>query len=151
MRNYCVEGYSVKGIKSWSARDGIGFTGNLYRGARKVASFIDRGDGSQMDIDYISDEEKKMFLGAVDLTEYADWTEGDAMVIATMCDSYEVRKKVVSHRNKSTIIKLKDSNYGVLDVVDFPYSEKLAKKLREIHKDNLDYILNEEYSVYPNK
>jgi len=46
--------YSVKSIKSFMGREGLGFNANLYRGKKKVAFLRDDANGGEVDIDWVT-------------------------------------------------------------------------------------------------
>ena len=48
-----MDKYEVKAVKSWSARDGIGTTCNLYRYGQKVAECRDDGNGGEWEIRWL--------------------------------------------------------------------------------------------------
>jgi len=61
--------YSVKNVKSWMARDGIGTTCTLYRDGKKVAMCRDDGNGGEMDIDWLDYKEPRVDIN-VTISDY---------------------------------------------------------------------------------
>jgi len=45
--------YSVKNVKSFMGREGLGFNANLYRGKKKIAFCFDDARGGEVDIDWV--------------------------------------------------------------------------------------------------
>lgn len=112
--------YTVKGIKSWNAREGLGTQCNIYCGTKKVAQYTDDGNGGEPRYDWVSKEaEEEAMKFAITLPESAKWCAKSAfdIHIARLCDDVDMMKQLKKmereHNTKSAYFRGKNKTYAI--------------------------------------
>lgn len=147
MKKIETEGWTVKAVKSGEHTEGYFFSGNLYRDARKVATFVEHGYGGPMSIDYFDDDAKTDFLSLANFLQEDSYTESDAILIAEMVDQFEYVKRIRRDRKKKTYFSVKEHDDVTEFVIDAPYSKRVVNMVLE-NKGDIT-IANEEFDIYP--
>lgn len=112
--------YTVKGIKSWDAREGLGTQCNIYCGTKKVAQYTDDGNGGEPRYDWVSKEaEEEAMKFAITLPESEKWCAKSAFSIhiAKLCDNVDIMKQLKKmereHNTKRTYFRVKSKKYAM--------------------------------------
>jgi len=147
MKKLDVEDWAVKAVKSGEHDHGYFFSGNLYRGARKVAEFTESGWGGPMDIRYLDDDAESDFMSLAHILQGDEYSEADAILIMDMVNEYEFKKKVKRDRKKKTYFTVYIDDEDTTYALDTPYSERAVKMILNEKGDIV--IANEEFDIYP--
>lgn len=152
MKRLETEGWTVKAVKSVEHNKGLSYSGNLYRGTKKVATFVEHGCGGPMSIEYFDDDAKADFLLLSNFVHGDDHTEADAvmvaeLLIAEMVDQYEYIKRIRRDRKKKTYFSVEEHGDVTEFVIDAPYSKCVVDMILE-NKGDIT-IANEEFNIYP--
>ena len=99
---------TIKGLKTWATSDGGGYQCNLYKDGKKIAFVHNEGNGSEIQIDWISCESEinayveslpKVKCGEVEV----DSTVG--ILIDDLVTEYEWQKKLAKHRKNGILFR----------------------------------------------
>ena len=146
--------YNVKSVKTSSTDRGYYFTGTLTNKGKIIASFVDKGDGGCMTIDFIKESDKDMltlFLveNHLDISNNGEFLD---TFIATLCDENDLIKKIKRARNKKTFFYLISdyTEFGpTLRELNLPYGEKALKYLENKYSENIGLIYNKSLEIFP--
>jgi len=147
MRKLDVEDWTVKAVKAEEHDRGHFFSGNLYRGARKVATFTERGLGGPMEIDYLDDDAESDFMSLAHLLQGDEYVEADAILLGSMVDQYVFVKKVRRDRKKKTYFSVANGDEEFTYAIDAPYCERAVGMI--LNEKGEISIANEEFDIYP--
>jgi len=144
--------YTVKAVKMRENSWGVSLEGNLYYMNKKIATFEDQGNGGPLNVwyeesDYDNQDTLKQYLEVEH--DYGDF-EPIEQFINDLSVEYEHKKMVRRDRKKLVYFGAKDDPEGQAQrFVRAPYSYKVAKYLYKTYPDNIEYIANELYDIYP--
>ena len=147
MKKIETEGWTVKAVKSMEHNKGLFYSGNLYRGARKVATFVEHGCGGPMSIEYCDDDAKSDFLSLSNFVQGDVHTESDVVMIAEMVDQYEHVKRIRRDRKKKTYFSIEEHDDTTEYAINTPYSKQAVAVILQ-NKGDIT-IANEEFDIYP--
>ncbi len=147
MKKIETEGWQVKAIKSGEHTRGYWFTGNLYREARKVASFSEGGNGAQMEIAYMDENAQSDFMSLAQLLQGDEYVEADAVLIAEMVEEYTYVKMIRRDRKKKTYFSVEHDGKCGQFTLNAPYSERVVNTI--LKEKGEVAIANEVFDVYP--
>ena len=165
--------YTVKGLKSWRARDGIGTQCSLCRDGIKVAEYTDEGNGGSplfrwedrsvpvvmvpsvnwegQPWDRKCSPEEALLLAHIKGMTYTSPIDNqprpmtEDIYLAELCDAYESVKKMKAKLKKCTLFRLKSETYreGEFRVLVVPYSAAAKALLVKRYGEDLMVVLNE--------
>lgn len=107
-----MSNYSVKGIKTFTGREGKGFNATLYRDGKKIAMVSDMADGGMLRfdwVDYSAREEDKLdaycaTLPKTDLGYGMRSVDTDKdLFVSRLVEDADIRKKMSSQLRKKTV------------------------------------------------
>ncbi len=147
MKKLDTEGWQVKAVKAGEHARGYWFTGNLYRDARKVASFSEEGKGAQMEITYTDEDAQSDFISLAQLLQGEEYIEADAILLTDMATEFEYVKHARRDRKKKTYFSRERDGDMVEFELDEPYSEQIVKVI--LQEEGEITIANEEFDIYP--
>lgn len=157
--------FELKALKSFTGREGIGFTANLYFKNKKVGEVNDYADGAGTNFDWdykVSNEIKEQAIVSVRdyYAKYPSWriteTTTDIGYIAVLCDElYELKetekffkKQIKKHPNGALL----DMRFSRRNVFELGSSPAQMVFVFEYSQENLDKNLEEfkpiEYNVF---
>jgi hypothetical protein len=64
-----IKGFEMKNVKNIIGREGYGVSGTIYINGKKIATYIDYGDGAPEEVNYISEAAREQMMKLV--IEYA--------------------------------------------------------------------------------
>ena len=149
--------YEVKGVKSFPGHDGaLGFSANLYRDGKKVASVFDSAHGGCYEyrwVDWeapkvvvkkgINPEKKYEYKGTPEEAKLAEHIKGmkytcpyskkeydlgEDMFVGGLVDEYESEKKFKRVCRTKTVVKLKSDDEGAFTTFNVKYNGAQSKE-----------------------
>ena len=135
-----LDAFSVKGFKTWTAREGVGAQTTLYKDGKKVGLCTDEGNGGEVDFRGHTVEAEKMvrkFVKSLPEYQFSDyWKEqyGDedewdgqaksdleswtvAVFADVMLNLAEEEKQLKKLCNTKTVVRAKGfQNFGIFDI-----------------------------------
>jgi hypothetical protein len=145
---------SLKGLKTWTGREGPGYSFTLLINGRAAAVVRCEGDGGDTWFDWDrSWPEGKAIWGAI-LTAcplappdppFPEMEMSSALLAAELADQYETLKKLKRLCKTKTVFGLK-SEPGQWSSLPLPYNQAVKHELIQHHGDDLDEIFNERFS-----
>lgn len=128
--------FTIKGLKTWTSREGGGYQFNLYRDGKKFAFVHQDGNGGPTEFQF-ADEEHPNSRGEfrVEFKQYCAslpyWTGHDGkprpkdmdMAVAEMLDEHETQKQMARLRKKGILFRLSSDSpetirtIGTLDLI----------------------------------
>lgn len=89
--------YSVKNVKSFRGEDGMGFSGTLYKGKKRIAYVVDYACGGEYRYDFFDANEEKEFDRyckslPIIKNEYGEFPRSWDSVVAEIVNKYEEDK-----------------------------------------------------------
>lgn len=164
--------YEVKGVKSWTGRDGYGYECNLYRDGKKVARVLNEGNGGQTMFYWADTEAPKVevthdFYGKevtrkvspeeAALLEHVKgmtyefygetYDHSDETFVGGLVDEYEEAKQFKRWCRKSVVFRLKGDKEGAWRTMKAKYDERAVKFLKDKYGDKIEEILNERFAA----
>jgi hypothetical protein len=150
--------WTVKNVKSWMGRDGVGTTCTLYRDGKKVADCRDDGNGGQMDIDWADYKAPRVAINTTILDydspkesrKEKEWTYNGTPEEKLLAEYANGQTYVSEYGDNMTMRK--DSGWIVSDLCDAKDREKEAKRRAKALKTKTLFVLNvkgveTEYSI----
>ena len=156
--------YSVKGVKSFTGREGYGFECSLYDGPTRVARVLNEANGASNDY-FWTDTDKELteveiphpngktirkkctpneakFLRYIQT--FSDEPEAEDMFVAQLVDDYENRQRLKRHCRDKTLFRKAGDENGAYRVIRSKYSPQLARQIRQEYND-VEEIVNERF------
>jgi len=152
--------YSVKGVKSFQGREGLGFNCNLYRGKKKVAFCYDDASGGEVRIDWLegrNSQESKLLERHVDSLPKVN-SQFDGVGLLTIDDGWFVSDLVAKWEAESDIRKLRKQcstktffrtptqEKGQYSYYKAPISDALRTKIQRENGDDVE-IFNDVFAA----
>jgi hypothetical protein len=151
--------YTVKGVTSHYARDGVYTRCSIYRDGKKICTYTNYGDGAEAEVQFVSPEEQRIAMEFV--KTYARTQENfvkyDAssawdIYVEDLCNDYDqakIDRKLLKTLQSETCFRLKSQKYkdGVWSVFKKPFTPEMHDMLRRKYGDDLGEILNVTKSV----
>ena len=154
--------FTIKGLKTFTGREGYGINANLYHKGKKVAFLLDSGNGGCLDVDwengYTWKDNPIIPLIKSDEFGLGDYTWDEETICNNLIDEYlkvkdfkKVMKKVVVLSTKNQILEY-SAKASDLDKV-FKFKEGRMTFRDRVNLDNTKAILNdlptnEAYDIY---
>ena len=141
--------YSVKKVKSFTGREGLGFNADLYRGKKKIAFAYDDASGGDVRIDWIEKGEAKLLEDHVaKLPKVNSGFEGIAPLkvdmgwFVTHCVSrFEQQadiRKMIKKCKTHTLFKHKESKNNSYMSISVPLNDKMRDGLRKQYGNDVE-------------
>ena len=143
--------YAVKAVKMAETRRGISLEGNLYFLNKKIAEFWDDGDGGPTSIQFKDDDQKDDLMSFIS-HEYPDTLSFEPVqtFVEALSVEFENKKLVRKDRKKRTYFGLKsEPDESGVRYVESPYKDAVVGYLSKTYGDDVSYIANELYDIYP--
>lgn len=160
--------YTVKGIKTFTGMEGIGYNCGLYKGNKKVAEVTDPATGGPIDF-YWTDMGKQprvsMKQRGFDETEFdrpctpfekeflefiAENGDGswmaDEMWISNAVNAALQEKEYKKWCRQGTVFRLRSDKPGTWGVLKQKWTKAVSEALKKRHGDELEEILNERFA-----
>lgn len=140
--------YTVKNIKTFRGRDGLGVNCSLYKDGKRIGTVDDMANGGQYDYGLINDEWIKLMehVRTLPPVEFHGSTlehlNPDMFIGDLINDALEDKDLKRACKTK-TIITVKDAD-GYFEYAR-KYGPESAENLHKWHGDNLKEIINERY------
>lgn len=143
--------YELRSVKMHQGREWEGFNANIYKDGNKIGSAYDSGDGGCVDIYFDARELEEEMLAFVKTNSTNDSETLEEFISSLVTESQDV-KMVKRDRNKKAYFgkKSEQGEYGgMLRYFTEPYSKKLAEHVKKELGDDLAFIGNEVFGIYP--
>jgi len=151
--------YSVKNVKTFNGREGIGFNATLYKGKTKIAECIDDAHGGETMIRFYPEhrnEEQILVEHCKGLPPVKLFGTSDElfditpdMFIEDLINEYQKQKdinKIKKACSTQTLYRLKNQQKGEYYISKQPYDARVKMLLELKHRDNLAEIFNETFA-----
>ncbi len=124
--------YTVKNVKSFTGREGYGYSCSLYKDGKNIGTVTDTADGGEADLylnsrdleDELRDYVNSLPLGIFDGMEFAVSVES---FVGGLVDEFQNAKRLAKLTKNNWVYKFKDKEDGVLSF----FSKNLDKALIE--------------------
>ena len=144
--------YSVKGLKSWQAREGIGYQYSLCENGKKVAFVHDEGRGGEIEIDFkdpAARERFDAFLATLPLEKNSFTGEMDPVrdwgFVAELADTHEQDQRFKRQCRTKTLIVLKSNEPDQYTIYKRSFDAEFKALLEKKHGEDLVEIINERF------
>lgn len=156
--------YSVKAVKSFMGREGMGYECSLYKDGKRIGKVVDTCDGGGMVQCYLNKGEEEALETFCKSLPKEQWSEEEffskeefykyypegfevdvCSFMAKMVDEFEAKAKLKKLCRNKTVFTLKsDKKPNSIWTIKTPYSSQVKKYLQNKHGDDLKEILNEQ-------
>ena len=147
-------GYSVKVLRTFTGREGVGCNATLYKDGKKVGTIDDMADGGGVYADFDGDAPRDAFDAHLKSlpAEKRSWSEDvnvslteDMFLNALIEEALKAReaKKMLKMLAKKTVFVLKGDDKGSYRVMNVPFDERVKAAVVKAHGDRLEVIFNE--------
>jgi len=162
--------YSVKNIKSFTGREGLGFECTLYKDGKKIGTVTDTANGGEVDFYLDKGEEDKLraYCKTLPRTYYDDvknttsltkkqfekfWKEGREIhagdFVTALVEKWENDKRQKAQRRRwckrETVFRIEGDKKGNYRTISQPYDIKIKAHLMQKYKGQGLVIVNEEF------
>lgn len=143
--------YSVKKVKSFMGREGLGYNCDLYRGSKKIGFCMDdAGGGGMYPIEWVDKSEEKLFNDHVASlpkvkSHGMDLTIDQGWFVEELVNEFELQKDVKKMRKQcetKTLYRPLDAKQGQYYIHAVPYSEQVKGAIIKKHGEKVE-IFNE--------
>jgi hypothetical protein len=134
--------YTIKGYKEFETSRGVAWSGNIYKGTKKVGSISNRGDGSCNDVELqkINVDELIDIFKNISVTEDYPVYDIDSICMV-LCDNFQNLAFFKKLLKKETLFQEKST--GKMSSIKLPYSEDVKSLLLKNKGDDIEFILND--------
>lgn len=141
--------YTIKAVKSFTGREGLGFNSKLYRDGKLIGTVSDMAHGGMLDFNLNQGEKELLEAHCKILPKYVrDWCpEGMDVTpdcfVTDLADVFLQRRKFKNKCRKKILFRLKSNKEGEFYIIDMPYSAVMKKSIEDKYGDDLVEIINE--------
>jgi len=154
-----MNGYSVKGLRTFATPDGGGYNVDLYRDGVKVAHAFEGGFGGEVELQFVNPTESKKFYDTIatlkykfDGKEYTHSAEtfiGELIeVIAEAQDAKKFEARIKRNCKKVIVVHYKEDGPESFRTFKIPYSAQSIAKVKELYGHKIDKVYNEEFGIF---
>jgi hypothetical protein len=143
--------YTVKNVKSFRGREGIGFSCSLYKEDAKIAYVMNAANGAEHHYEFDQGQEKKAFMEYCKSlppmqTPYGPLAMSPDMVVSRMVDEYEQTRQLRSWCKKYWVVRGKHHE-GRRRCVYSTFEKALMDRcsIEQLFGDNLIEIVNDRF------
>lgn len=151
--------YSVKNVKSFMGREGMGFNCSLYRNGKRIGFCVDDASGGEMhpiqwETGVNAKEEQRLLnehiasLPKVQSSYGMELTIDEGWFVTELVSKFELEKDIRKIKNQcktKILFRTNNCKRGSYYIQKNPYNEIMAKKLRAKYEDDIE-IFNEVFA-----
>ena len=137
--------YSVKNIKSFMGREGLGFNANLYKGKKKIAFAYDDASGGEVDIDWIDrNEEAELdrFCNTLPVLEFENpkvtLTVDAGLFVSELVERFRDVNKMRKQCRTKTLFRSSDEGYGRYRILNAICDDRTRTHLRTKYGNDVE-------------
>lgn len=164
--------YSVKNVKSFEGREGLGYNCTLYCGKQRVATVIDSANGGEAQFRWLDHDapavevtydcygrtvtrkatpNEAAFLNFIKGKTYeaygSTYNYDGSAYVAKLVDDFEATKQFKRWCRKKTVFRVKGDAPDRWRTISVMYREDIKQELERRYGDQLEEVLNERFTA----